>query len=62
MTVYSVNNKELLYVLRENETAQGSHLAWFNKVALAFSLSQSDLSKLVLLHISTARHTRMVSY
>lgn len=61
MTVFSGNNKELLYVLRENETVQGSHLAWFNKVALVFSPSQSDLSKLVLLHLATTRHTGMVS-
>lgn len=50
MTVFSGKNKELLYVLRENGAAQGSHLAWFNKVALAFSPSQSDLRKLFTSH------------
>lgn len=57
MTVFSGNNKKLLYVLRENEDAQGSHLAWFNKVALAFSPSQSDLSKLFASHCNCYTYT-----
>jgi len=48
-------------VLRENEAAQESHKACFNKVALAFFPSQSGLSELVLLHITTARCRRMVN-
>lgn len=64
MTVFSGNNKELLYVLRKSAYgyAQGSHMAWFNKIAFAFFPRQCDLSKLVLVCTATARSVHMISY